>query len=86
MEVQVYNYTRQSAGNIKNCRELSEIDVGLAWQLSPHDPPHVNYTNANQGSRGSFTTGDIFLKGINLILRKSLVKIDQAQYRPIVDS
>ena len=42
-----YDCTRQFAGNIENYCELSEIDVGLAWQLYPHDPPPPN-------SRGSF--------------------------------
>ena len=47
MEVQVYDSTRQSASNTENCCELSEIDVGLARLLSPHDPPPPD-------SRGGF--------------------------------
>ena len=54
--------------------------MALAWHFSPNDPPlpdsrggfnvnenAVSYTNANQGSRGSFTPGDFFLKGVNFI-------------------
>ena len=47
MEFQVCDCTWQFAGNTENCRELTEIDVGLAWQLSPHDPPPPD-------SRGGF--------------------------------
>ena len=35
------------AGNTEICCELLENDVGLAWQLSPHDPSPPN-------SRGGF--------------------------------
>ena len=82
MEVQVYDCTQQFAGDTENCRELTKID-----NKPPMDPPPqilgealndvienaVSYTNANQGSRKSFTPADLFLKGVNFIERKSLV-------------
>ena len=47
VEFQVCDCMQQFAGNTENYIELPEIDLGLAWQLSPHDSPSPD-------SRGGF--------------------------------
>ena len=68
VKVQGNDSSQEFVGSTEICQKLSGIDMGFAWQLTPHDPHPlglgevftcklnpVSYTNANQGSSGIFT-------------------------------